>query len=70
MKPLPELDWDDLRYYLRAARAKTLAGAAREMGVDHTTIGRRLTALERAVGASLVIRGADGLRLTPIGERA
>ena len=61
------LDWDDLRYFLRAAQAKTLAGAARAMGVEHTTIGRRISALERALGAPLVIRRSDGLQLTPLG---
>ena len=63
------LDWDDLRYFLEAARAKTLAGAARSLGIEHTTIGRRLAALERALGAPLVLRGPDGLTLTPVGQR-
>ena len=63
-----KLDWDDLRYFLRAARSGTLSGAARSMGVEHTTIGRRLTALEVALGAPLVVRAADGLHLTPLGE--
>ena len=62
-----DLDWNDLRYFLRAAQAGTLAGAARAMGVDHSTIGRRLSALERALGAPLVIRAPDGLHLTPLG---
>ncbi len=62
-----ELDWDNLRYFLRAAQAGTLAGAARAMGVDHSTIGRRLAAVERAFGAPLVIRAPDGLHLTPLG---
>jgi DNA-binding transcriptional LysR family regulator len=64
-----DLNWDDLRYFLRAVQAKTLAGAARAMKVDHTTIGRRLSALERALGAPLFIRKPDGLQLTPLGER-
>jgi DNA-binding transcriptional LysR family regulator len=64
-----ELDWDDLRYLLCAVRAQTLAGAARVMGVEHTTIGRRLTALERSLGAPVVLRGPEGLRLTPYGEK-
>src|SRR4051812_33155253 len=64
-----DLDWDDLRYFLEAARAQTLAGAARNLGIEHTTIGRRLGSLERALGASLVLRGPEGLRLTPAGER-
>lgn len=60
-------DWNDLRYFLRAAQAGTLAGAARAMGVEHSTIGRRLTSLERALGAPLVVRAPDGLHLTPLG---
>jgi DNA-binding transcriptional LysR family regulator len=64
-----DLDWDDLRYFLRAAQSRTLAGAARDMGVEHTTIGRRLSALERSLGTALVLRGPEGLRLTPLGER-
>lgn len=62
-----ELNWDDLRYFLRAVQAGTLAGAARTMGVEHSTIGRRLSALKRALGAPVVIRGSDGLHLTPFG---
>jgi DNA-binding transcriptional LysR family regulator len=64
-----DFNWDDLRFFLRATQTKTLAGAARSMGVEHTTIGRRLTALERALGAPLVLRGPDGLTLTPLGQR-
>jgi DNA-binding transcriptional LysR family regulator len=63
-----DLDWDDLRYLLRAAEAKTLAGAARAIGVRHTTIGRRLSALEHALGKPLVWRGPEGIKLTPLGE--
>jgi hypothetical protein len=46
-----DLDWDDLRYFLRVVQAKTLAGGARKLGVEHSTVGRRLSALERALGA-------------------
>lgn len=63
-----DLDWDDLRYLLAAARAGTLAGASRALKVEHTTVGRRLTALEDALGAPLVLRGPEGLTLTPLGE--
>lgn len=63
-----ELDWDDLRYFLGAARAGTLAGASRAMRVEHTTIGRRLSSLEETLGAPLVLRGPEGLKLTPLGE--
>lgn len=66
---IADLDWNDLRFFLLAAQAGTLAGAARAGGVRHTTIGRRLTALERSLGASLFLRGPEGLSLTPIGEQ-
>lgn len=64
------LEWSDLRVFLRAAQAKTLAGAARALAVEHTTVGRRLTALEKALGAPLVVRGPAGLQLTPLGHQA
>lgn len=63
------LDWNDLRYFLAAARAGTLAGAARHLSVKHSTVGRRLTALEAALGAAIFIRGEQGLQLTATGER-
>jgi DNA-binding transcriptional LysR family regulator len=64
-----KLDWNDLRYFLAAARSGTLAGAARALGVKHSTVGRRLTALERALGAVLMVRGEHGLQLTSLGEK-
>ena len=64
-----EPDWNDLRYFLATARAGTLSGAARALGVRHTTISRRLAALEGALGASLVVRGPQGIEVTPLGKR-
>lgn len=69
MRDIDHLDWDDLRVFLLAAQAGTLAGAARASGVRHTTIGRRIGALERALGSPLFMRGPEGLTLTPIGEQ-
>jgi DNA-binding transcriptional LysR family regulator len=69
MSTTDDLDWDDLRYFLHAVRAKTLAGAARALEVEHSTIGRRLTALEKSIGSALVLRGPDGLTLTALGDR-
>jgi len=62
------LDWNDLRYFLAAVRAKTLSGAARTLGVKHSTIGRRISTLERSLGAPLFVRRHDGLSLTPLGQ--
>jgi DNA-binding transcriptional LysR family regulator len=60
--------WDDLRHFLAIERHRTLAAAGRALGVDETTVGRRLAALERAVGARLFDRTADGLLLTATGR--
>lgn len=61
-------DWNDLRYLLEVHRAGTLAGAANRLGVDGTTVGRRLAALEKDLGATLVHRGARGFTLTDAGR--
>lgn len=61
-------DWSDVHFFLELSRAGTLAGAARKLGVDDTTVGRRLAALERNLGAKLVTRTPDGLVLTPAGD--
>ena len=62
------MDWDNLRYFLELARAGTLVGAARRLAVDHTTVARRLQALEKQVGAALFAREAGGHRLTEAGR--
>jgi DNA-binding transcriptional LysR family regulator len=69
MPEIPDFNWDDLRFFLRAADTCTLAASARALGVEHTTIGRRISALERSLGAPLVVRGPKGLKLTVLGER-
>lgn len=61
-------DWESIRHFLLAAESRSLSGAARRLDVEHTTVGRRIAALERAVGAALVVRGPRGLDLTPTGE--
>ncbi len=62
------LEWSDLRFLLEVARSGTLAAAARTLGVAETTVGRRIAALERSLGARLVARTPDGLVLTDVGE--
>lgn len=62
-------DWDDLRYYLSVARTGRLTAAARRMGTDHATVSRRITALERKLGAELFRRSPRGYSLTDAGER-
>ena len=64
---LRNLDWDDLRVFLEAARAQSVSRAAKALGVDHSTVSRRLSRLEYAVGGALFERARDGLRLTDTG---
>lgn len=61
------MDWDDLRYVLAIARARTLVGAGERLGVSHTTAGRRLRALEDVLGVRLFDRTPDGLEATSSG---
>jgi len=61
-------DGDDVRHFLAIARAGSLSGAARTLKVQQSTVGRRLTALEEALGARLFERTPDGYVLTPAGE--
>ncbi|WP_298401104.1 LysR family transcriptional regulator [Sphingobium sp.] len=63
------LNWDDLRLFLAVARSGRLTGAARVLGIDHTTVARRLTALESAIGSRLVERSPRGVTLTDAGNR-
>lgn len=63
------MDWDNLRYFLELARCGTLAAAARRAGVEHTTVARRIQALEKQMGAALFARDAGGYRLTEAGRQ-
>jgi DNA-binding transcriptional LysR family regulator len=61
-------EWSDLRIFLAVAREGTLGAAARKLGQTQPTMGRRLRALERAVGHALFQRTADGFVLTDEGN--
>lgn len=63
-----DVSTDDLRYLLAVARTGRLVSAATLLGVDHTTVRRRLDRLESTLGARLLDRGADGWELTAIGR--
>lgn len=64
------LDWDDLRFVLAVAREGTLSGAARSLGVTHSTVFRRLGAVEQKMGVRLFERFRNGYAPTPAGETA
>ncbi|MGF0312542.1 LysR family transcriptional regulator [Rhodococcus sp. 06-412-2C] len=60
---------DHLRYFLEVSRTGRLTDASRTLGVDHTTVGRRITALEKSAGQRLFDRTPSGWRLTEAGRR-
>lgn len=62
------VDWDDLKYFLAVARHGSTLGAGRALRVSQTTVARRLSALEEALGLVLVERRQAGYVLTPAGE--
>ena len=63
------MNWDHIRIFLAVARTGQFLAAARQLRIDHTTVGRRLDRLEKDLSAKLFERRRDGCRLTPAGER-
>jgi DNA-binding transcriptional LysR family regulator len=61
-------DWDDLKHLLAVARHGSTLAAGRALGVDQSTVQRRLVELERRIGQSLVQRQPTGYRLTEFGQ--
>jgi DNA-binding transcriptional LysR family regulator len=66
MNTLPE--WTDLRFFLELARAGTLSGASRRLGVEHPTVARRIDRLEAQLGSTLFDRSREGYELTEMGD--
>ena len=62
------VDWEDLRYLLAIGRERTLAGAARRLGVNHSTVFRRLQQAEARLGLRVFDRLAEGYLPTAAGE--
>lgn len=61
-------DWDDARVFLAVVRQRTFSAAGRALGVQQSTIGRRLAAFEARLGARLFERVSGGHLLTPAGQ--
>lgn len=62
-------DWNDLTFFLEVARQGRLMPAARKLKVDHTTVGRRITELERSLAAKIFDRKPEGFVLTDNGQK-
>lgn len=63
------MNWDDARIFLAIARSSQILAAAKRLGLNHATVGRRLTSLEEALQAKLFERRTNGCTLTPAGEK-
>lgn len=63
----PNFNWDDLKHLLAVARHGSTLAAGRSLGVDQSTVQRRLMELERRIGRALVQRQPTGYRLTEFG---
>ena len=61
-------EWDDLRIVLAIARSGSALRASQRLGVNQTTVLRRLDALEASFGTELFARRTTGLTLTPAGR--
>jgi len=63
------MDWNDLRYFLALARLGSVRAAGASLGVSHSTVARRVEALEIRLAARLFDRNRDGYTLTDAGRR-
>lgn len=62
-------DWNDLRFFLEVARKGRLVTAAQTLGVNHTTVARRIAHLEQALQTRLFEHTPTGYALTPTAEK-
>ncbi|RKZ44086.1 MAG: LysR family transcriptional regulator [Gammaproteobacteria bacterium] len=63
------MKWDDLKIFLAVARCGTMSGAARQLHVQHSTVSRRVKALEKQLGTNLVRRNKGIYELTIAGKK-
>lgn len=65
-----ELEWNDLAVLMAVCRAGSLSGAARELGHNHSTVFRRVSAIEERTGVRFFERLPKGYKMTAAGEIA
>ena len=66
--PFENLTWDDFRLVKAVADARGMPGASSRLGVNQSTVFRRLGQVEAAIGSTLFERHRAGYALTPVGE--
>lgn len=62
------MNWDDMKLFLAVARTGSITGGARHLGVQHSTVSRRIRSFEEKLGARLIERKKGGYELTQAGE--
>jgi len=66
---MQNMDWDDVHHFLHVVRSGSVTKAARQLGVNQTTVSRRISALEKHLGKKLFERLVNGWVLTAVGEQ-
>ena len=61
---------DDLLVLLAVSRSAKFTTAAQVLGLNHTTVSRRIAALEKALGGRVLARASGGWELTELGAQA
>ena len=69
MRSIDLLDWDDLRVFLDVARTGNLSQTSRRLRIDHSTVSRRISQLEQALGFGVFERTRSGFKLNDLGKR-
>jgi DNA-binding transcriptional LysR family regulator len=62
------IDWDDVRYFLAVARGSSVRPATERLGVNHSTVLRRIAQLEERLGVRMFEKLPSAYRLTDAGE--
>ena len=63
-----KMDWDQVRFFLELSRCGALASTAARLGVNQTTVSRRIQTLEQDLATSLFVRDAGAYSLTDSGR--
>lgn len=63
------MNWDDMKLFLAVARSGSISGGAKQLGVQHSTVSRRLRSMEEKLGTRLIERKKSGYELTLAGEQ-
>lgn len=63
------MNWDDMKLFLAVARSGSISGGAKQLGVQHSTVSRRLRSMEEKMGTRLIERKRSGYELTLAGEQ-